>query len=316
MSASEDLGRAFQRRVRTRRRIAWARLGLVVAIGLWRLQAPAASGPFPDIQGQGTRAFRAKGVVKEIEVDGRTVVVAHEAVAGYMQAMTMPFNVKEKAELAGLRAGDQISFRLQVSETESWIDQILRTGTVSNQPSLAGPGVRAVRRRHLLMDYKFTNELDQAVSLGDFHGQALAITFFFTRCPVPDFCPRLSKNFQEASQKLLALTNAPANWHFLSFSFDTDFDTPAVMKTYAERYGYDPRHWSFVTGPAEIIAELAAESDAKFERDGSFFNHNFRTLIIDAGGRLQMAFPIGGNFSDEIVSEILKAAAATNGPAR
>jgi protein SCO1/2 len=162
------------------------------------------------------------------------------------------------------------------------------------------------------LDYQFTNELGQAVSISQFRGQALAITFFFTRCPIPDFCPRLSKNFQEASRKLRSMTNAPVNWHFLSVTFDPEFDTPAVLKSYAEGYQYDPKHWSFLTGPTNKIAELARESDVTFERDGVFFNHNFRTLIIDASGELQMNFPIGGNLSDAIVREIVKAAAVTS----
>jgi protein SCO1/2 len=163
-----------------------------------------------------------------------------------------------------------------------------------------------------LLDFKFTNELGQAVSLNDFHGQALAITFFFTRCPIPDYCPRLSKNFQEASQKLSALKDGPTNWHFLSVSFDTKYDTVPVLKAYAEAYHYDPAHWSFLTGPADQIGELARLSDVKFDADGGLFNHNFRTLIIDAAGHLQMSFPIGGNLSNAIVEEIRKAAAVTN----
>src|SRR5439155_11262393 len=161
---------------------------------------------------------------------------------------------------------------------------------------------------HPLLDFKFTNELGQAVSLSQFKGQALAITFFFTRCPIPDFCPRLSKNFQEASKKLAALTNAPANWHFVSVSFDPEFDSPAVLLAYARRYHYDPKHWNFLTGPKDKIAELARLSEVAVEPDGAFFNHSFRTLIIDANGDLQMSFPIGGNLSEAVVAEILNAA--------
>jgi len=162
------------------------------------------------------------------------------------------------------------------------------------------------------MDYQFTNELGQAVSLSQFNGQALAITFFFTRCPIPDYCPRLSKNFAEASQKLSAMPDAPTNWHFLSVTFDPEFDTPAVLKSYGERYHYAPAHWSFLTGPPDKIAELARQSDVTFERQGSLFNHNFRTLIISANGKLQTVFPIGGDLSDAILGEMLKAAAVTN----
>jgi protein SCO1/2 len=166
------------------------------------------------------------------------------------------------------------------------------------------------------MDYPFTNELGQAVRLNDFRGQALAITFFFTRCPIPDYCPRLSKNFEEASQKLSAMPRGPTNWHFLSVTFDPEFDTPAVLKGYAERYQYDPKHWSFLTGPKEQISELASRADVKTQPANGLITHNFRTLIINAAGQLQMIFPIGGNLSDAIVGEMLKAATAPSPPTR
>jgi protein SCO1/2 len=172
------------------------------------------------------------------------------------------------------------------------------------------PGTEPAQKKNPLFYYKFTNELGQAVSLSDFNGQALAVTFFFTRCPFPNFCPRLSKNFEEASQVLAADKKISTNWHFLSVTFDPDFDTPGVLKAYGERYEYDPAHWSFLTGPQDKVTELAHLSGVKTDPEGSLFNHNFRTLIIDSTGKLQMVFPVGGNLSDAIASEMRKAMAA------
>ena len=278
----------------------------------------AESGALQARQETNVQTFTATGAVREVKADGRTVVVKHEAIPNYMDAMTMPFKVKEAGELAGLQPGDKIRFRLKVTDTESWIEQISRTGTTSAEeckpagsPSVS---VRTSKPRHPLLDYPFTNELGQVVRLGDFRGQALAITFFFTRCPIPDYCPRLSRNFEEASQKLMAMPGGPTNWHLLSVTFDPDTDTPSVLRAYGERYQYDPKHWSFVTGPMEKISELASASDLKFENAGGFFNHEFRTLIIDAAGHLQMVFPTSGNLSDAIVAQIVKAAAVPSRP--
>ncbi len=266
------------------------------------------------------RAFAAKGVVEEIKADEKIVIIKHEAVSNYMDAMTMPFKVKDEKELAGLQRGDEITFQLHVTEAESWVDQFTKTGTTSlsetKSPEKSVSEIETDRERKLLLDYKFTNELGQTVSLNDFRGQALGITFFYTRCPLPDYCPRLSKNFASATQKLEAMTNAPTNWHFLSVSFDTGFDSPETLKAYGQSYGYDPAHWSFLTGPAEKIAELAHGSGVNYEFADGTFNHNFRTLIIDATGHLQMIFPTSGDLSDQIVTEIIKAAAVTNQTAR
>ena len=153
--------------------------------------------------GTNLQSFLAQGVVKELKADGKTVVIAHEAIVHYMDAMTMPFKVKAPGERAGLGTGDKIRFCLRVTDTESWIDGISKTGTapsIESEPASAPASVaQATKPRHPLLDYPFTNELGQAVRPGDFRGQALAITFFFTRYPIPDYCPRLSKNFDEAS---------------------------------------------------------------------------------------------------------------------
>jgi protein SCO1/2 len=289
---------------------------LLFALWMLILSGAKSTGSLPLSGGEATnlRSFMAKGTVTELKPDSRTVVIQHEAISNYMAAMTMPFRVKDSKELAGLQRSDAISFQLHVTESESWVDGITKIGTVSLPPIQTPTNPPAVRLNHPLLDYKFTNELGQAVSLNDFRGQALAITFFYTRCPLPDYCPRLSKNFQAASQKLESLPGAPTNWHFLSISFDTEFDSPQMLKAYGNSYQYDPKHWSFLTGPADKIGELARQSGVSYQYDAGTFNHDFRTLIIDAAGHLQMVFPTSGDLSDQIVAEILKAAAVTNAP--
>ena len=295
-----------------------------LSFGLWLLilsdAKSAGSLPPPDGAMANVRTFMAKGMVKELNPDGKTVVISHEAISNYMDAMTMPFKAKDSRELAGLQRGAEITFRLNVADSESWVDQITKIGTVSLPPGEKPADARlaampSAPSGNPLLNYKFTNELGQAVSLNDFRGQALAITFFYTRCPLPDYCPRLSKNFQEAQQKLESRPGAPVNWHFLSISFDTEFDTPATLKAYGDSYQYDPKHWTFLTGPADKIGELARQSDVTYQLEDGTFNHNFRTLIVDANGHLQMVFPTSGDLSDEIVTGIIKAAIVTNQPA-
>ncbi|HUA36958.1 MAG TPA: SCO family protein [Candidatus Sulfopaludibacter sp.] len=283
----------------------------------WLLLAHAQPAPPPDPAETGARVFAARGVVREFSFNDQTITISHEAVSNYMSAMTMPFKVTDTRELAGLHPGDEVTFRLHVTQTDSWVDRIARIGTVPLSRIAPPPQEPTpARGRNSLWYYKFTNELGQAVSLNDFHGQALAVTFIYTRCPLPNYCPRLSRNFQEASQKLEALRSAPTNWHFLSVSFDPQFDTPTVLEAYGNSYQYDPKHWSFLTGPPDKIAELAEQSGVHYKSDDGLINHNFRTLIVDRNGHLQTVFPVSGDFSDSIVAEILKAAAITNQPAR
>ena len=277
-----------------------------------------------------TTNYVVRGVLKGVKQDERQLVIAHEEIPNFMEAMTMPFNVKDAAILTNVAAmapGQQITFQLHVTENESWIDHIEKLDVsqsrpaVSNLPALAksdfhpeskSNSAAAGNAKSPLRAYKFTNELGQPVSLDDFRGQAIALTFFFTRCPIPEYCPRLSRNFEEAQRKLKTMENAPGNWRLLSVTFDPDFDTPRVLKAYAASYQYDPAHWTFLTGPKDKIAELARLCDVKFDPENGLFNHNFRTLIIDASNNLQMVFPTSGDISDSIVQELLKATSGTN----
>ncbi|HEU6447095.1 MAG TPA: SCO family protein [Verrucomicrobiae bacterium] len=274
------------------------------------------AGAPPSLIPAGVRIFPAKGIVEKIQMADATVVVKHEAVSNFMSAMTMPFPVKDKAELSEINPGDEISFRLYVTGTESWIGEIKKIGiapvTATNTAGGNSSSSSNVVFENSLLALQFTNEFGQPVTLNDFRGQARAITFFYTRCPLPNFCPRLSKNFQEAQEKLEAMSGAPTNWHFISISFDPEFDSPQTLKNYGDLYHYDSNHWTFLTGSPDQIARLARAVGVEYEPDSGTINHNFRTLIFDASGRLRMIFPTSGDLSDQIVSEILKAAATTN----
>jgi protein SCO1/2 len=271
----------------------------------------------------GTTNYDVRGLLKEVKPHEHQLVIAHDEIPNFMNAMTMPFKVKDSSLLKQVLPGERIRFKLHVAENESWIDHIESLGgtlPAIKKDSLVEiePTATAIKNNaeNSLRIYKFTNELGQQVSLEDFRGQAIALTFFFTRCPIPEFCPRLSRNFQEVQHRLKAMENAPTNWHLLSVTFDPMHDTPEVLKTYATSYGYDPIHWSFLTGPADKIAELAQQCDVQFNPENGLINHNFRTLVIDAANRLQMIFPTSGDISQSIAQELIKAAAATSGVAK
>lgn len=261
--------------------------------------------------------FQVKGTVMELRPAEKSVRIKHEEIPGYMAAMTMPFDVRDTNELAGLEAGDTVSFRMMVTDTDGWIDQITRLNvTRSNILPTTGPFrfVRDVDPLNIgdpLPEYHFTNQLGQAVSLSQFRGQALAITFIFTRCPFPTFCPLMAGNFEKVQQQLLATPNAPTNWHLLTISFDPEWDTPPRLKAFAERYHYDPRHWSFLTGELIDITAITEQFGQQFWREGpdQSISHNLRTVVVDARGRVQANIRENKWKPEELVAEILKAAA-------
>ena len=261
-----------------------------------------------------TQSFVVKGTIRELKPDGRTAVIRHEEIVNYMEAMTMPFRVRDTNELAGLKPGDEVNFRLVVTEDASWIEHVTRTGrSAPVEPKRAvnitptnDPGVFRLGN---IPDFALTNEFGQTLSLHGFQGRAVAMTFFFTRCPIPEYCPRLTKNFQGAIEKLKAIPGGPTNFHFLSISFDP-IDTPLVLRSYGSHYRYDSNHWSFVTGNIDQIQELARGFGVSVKLEGGTYDHSFSTAIFDATGRLQNMWPIGGDMTDQIVTEMTKAAQA------
>jgi protein SCO1/2 len=261
------------------------------------------------------QVFQVKGVVKAVKPLQKEIEIKHEAIPGYMPAMTMPFDVKDTNELIGLQPEQPISFRLTVTDTEGWIDNIRMEGQRHEVPvsnTTAAQPIRIVEPLQTgqpLPEYHLTNQLAQAVTTTQFKGQALAITFLFTRCPFPTFCPRLANDFEESQQKLLKLPGGPTNWHLLTISFDPEFDKPAVLKAYAEAHHYDPQHWTFATGDLADVTAIGDLFGLAFWHDSTgSITHNMRTAVIDANGRLQRVFEGKDWNSAELIAEIVKAA--------
>jgi protein SCO1/2 len=270
---------------------------------------------------KGPQVYFVKGTVQEVKPAEKTVKIAHEKIPNYMDAMTMDFEVKDARELSGLQPNDYVSFRMVVTEKEGWIEGIARLGTNQAAPQRVANAPESFRRvRDVeplkvgdpLPDYHFTNEMNQPVRLSDFKGQALGITFIFTRCPFPTFCPRMSSNFEEAAKKLKANAAAPTNWHLLTITFDPDFDQPPVLKTYAKRFSYDPAKWNYLTGELIDITAITEQFGLLFWRPDpkelTGISHNLRTVVIDASGRVDKIFGDNSWKVDDLVNEIISAA--------
>lgn len=272
--------------------------------------------PGTNAPGATFRTFEVRGVVLELRPEEKTVRIRHEAIPGYMAAMTMPFEVRDTNELAGLEVGDTVVFRLNVTDTEGWIDRVRKLDAPrANLLPTRGPfrfvrDVEPLAPGDPLPRYVFTNQFGRAFSTEDFKGRALAITFIFTRCPFPTFCPRMSDNFAEAQRRLLA-RSSPTNWHLLTISFDPDFDTPEVLRRYAEARGADPAHWTFATGDLVDITAIGEQFGLEFWRDPATggINHNLRTAVVDVRGRVQVIWPENKWTAEQLVQQLVKAAA-------
>jgi protein SCO1/2 len=273
------------------------------------------------------QVFQVKGLLKELKQNGKTVVIAHEEIPDYMVAMTMDFDVKDKNELKGLQPNDYLAFQMVVTKDDGWIENLRKVpapapadaGKVITLGSTNGTNEPVTFRRSPIVeplslgdkvpDYKFTNQFGTPISLAQYQGRALGVTFIFTRCPFPTFCPRMSQFFQKAQTALKAQANT--NWSLLSLSFDPNYDTPERLLRYSTPYNLDSNHWQFATSDLWTVDGFSEQVGLTFYRatPTSLPEHNLRTLVIDAKGRLQKIY-LGNEWTpEEFAEEMLKAAA-------
>jgi protein SCO1/2 len=264
--------------------------------------------------------YAVTGVVKEVRTGGTNLLIRHEAIPGYMMAMTMPFTARDPRETASVKAGDKLTFRLLVTDEESWIDSVRRVGVDETPPPFTYEQSRIVRDvepleiGQLMPDYPFTNQFGSVVKLSDYRGQAVAMTFIFTRCPLPDFCPRMLKNFSAVAAAMGSGSSGVTNWHLLTLTIDPAFDTVPVLKAHAESYQYDPRRWTFLTGALIDVDAITEQLGLVFRRQTptALPDHNLRTVVIDASGRLRKIL-VGNTWKpEEVVSELAASAAAAS----
>jgi protein SCO1/2 len=295
-------------------------LTILVAIGvtlvLSQRTEPAAVVPATTAR-TNLQTYQVKGLVVALGTDGKSVKIKHEEIPGYMAAMTMEFEVRGTNELTGLTAGDTVAFRMLVTDDDGWIDQLRKLDAPKvNPPTPLPEGIRIVRDVEplevgdLLPEYRFTNQSGKILSTLDYRGRALVISFIFTRCPFPTYCPRITSGFADAQQ--LLLTNHPSltNWHLLSLTIDPEYDTPAILKDYAQRHGGVQRYWTYATGSLLDLTAIAEQFGLQFWRDtpGGLPNHNLRAAVIDAAGRVQTNL-VGNTWTgDQLAEEIIKAA--------
>ncbi len=267
----------------------------------------------PDANQSGAKSYDASGEVRQVAADFHSVTIQHGAIAGYMSAMTMEFPVKDTNELNGIAPSDEITFKLVVRANADWIENIhfvahRDENMVNNTDPFHIPSPE-LKPGDLLPDYEFTAENGGKIHFSDFHGQAVAFTFFFTSCPLPDYCPRMSRNFSDTRNLMLAMTNAPTGWQLLSISFDPGFDTPEVLTRYANFYrGADTNRWLFAVASTNTLADIAPRLDLMVMRNSMGVTHNLRTVVLDPQGRVFREFDGNQWTPQELADAMVRAA--------
>lgn len=261
----------------------------------------------------GARHYEARGIVRGVAPDHSTMDVEHETIPGFMPSMTMPFTAKDPKESAALRIGDAISFRLTVTDQDSWIDQIKKISAeavrlpASTATPTASPVARAsprLREGDMMPPFQLTNQSGESITLETFRGHPFVLTFIFTRCPIPNFCPLMSKNFAALQNAINNASGPVAQTRLLSISFDPDFDSPQVLKSYAASERADPSVWTFATGEKREINDLTHGFSVYVEAEGGTISHGLATALIDRDGKIAKIWRGNGWTPAELLREI------------
>lgn len=240
-----------------------------------------------------TKTFEVRGQIRSVDVANKTVRITHEEIPNYMPAMTMPLTVKDATLLSGLSAGDSVQFQLAVTDDDSWIGRIEvikgdspNTSPVvaSSKASLEDREAERVQIGEVVPDFKLVDQDGHPVHLSDFRGKAVVLTFIYTRCPLPNFCPLMSRNFADLEKRLSK--GFAGEFRLLSVSMDSEFDTPLVLKEYASRYDANTKDWTFATGDTGQIETVARLMGLYYVKENGLISHDLRTALIGPDGRL------------------------------
>ena len=262
--------------------------------------------------GENFKTYKLRGKVVRTDSAKGEVTVDHQAIPGFMEAMTMPYKLKDGSIVSELHPGDAITADVLVSQdpdADVFLDHIVVVAQ-------AKPDYRPEVQYHVpaagdaVPDFKLKNQDGRAIRLGQFKGQALLVTFIYTRCPLPNFCPRVTRNFAAIEKQLATTPTALAKTHLICVSFDPENDTPERLRAYGATYiGSDAKaafaHWDFAVPDKAVLGEMAKYFDVGLtnEADGTI-THTLSTTLIGPDGKVVKFYPGKEWTVDEVLGDV------------
>jgi len=269
---------------------------------------------------QNVKVYKLRGKVVSTDAAKGEVTLNHEAIPGFMDAMTMPYKLKDATILSELHPGDVITADVAVSQdpnADVLLDRIVvvAQGRPDYRPAVVyhvpAPG-------DAVPDFKMRNQDGRPIRLAQFKGEALLITFIYTRCPRTDFCPRVTRNFADVNDQLAANPALYAKTHLLCVSFDPEHDTPERLRAYGATYiGSNAKgaflHWDFAVPEEPVLKQMAQFFDVGIT-DGpdETITHTLSTTLIGPDGKVVRFYP-GNEWTPQQVAADVKELVAGKG---
>jgi protein SCO1/2 len=242
------------------------------------------------------------------------VVLDHEAIPGFMEAMTMPYQVKDPNVIADLHKGDVITADVLVSKTGQQTVLLDHIVVVAQARADYKPEViyHVPTAGDSVPDFKLRNQDGRAIHLAEFKGKTLLVTFIYTRCPMPDFCPLVTRNFATINRQLSSDSKLYAKTHLLCVSFDPEHDTPAVLRSFGAEYmSGDARatfaHWDFAVPAQPELVEMAKFFDVGMSNgENGTIIHTLSTTVIGPDGKVAEFYPGNDWTPDQLLADVRK----------
>lgn len=270
------------------------------------------------LQAQVLTRYPAFGIVLGTDHAHSSFTVSMREIPGFMDAMVMPIQVGDAAQLATIRTGEIVDFTLVVGKNKSWAEGIrphvftnsdeesqeaarLRLLQNLNRPSAT---VKALQPGDPVPDFNLIDQTGAPIRLSQFRGKVVALTFMYTKCPLPDYCFRLNNNFGNLQRRFPRQLGK--NLVFLSLSFDPVHDQPAVLADYSKTWHANPEGWHFLTGPLPAVERVCHEFDLNFWEEMGMITHTLHTVIIDREGKVAANLE-GNQFSAKQLGDLIQA---------
>ncbi len=256
-----------------------------------------------------TRTYDVRGIVREApDLAEASVSIEHEDIPGYMPAMTMSFDFRDAKEVASLRPGDAIAFKLNVTETDSWMNGVQRIDAAKVKLPVAkkAPAVAKVERvkeGDRIPDFELVDQSGRSFHRDSFAGRSLLVTFIFTRCPIPNYCPLMSRNFRALQSAIRSDSALAGKVNQLSISFD-EKDTPAVLAQYGAALTDDFDTWQFATGKPAEVQKLTGAFAVLVQPDSVTISHGLATALIGPDGVIRQIWRGNGWKTDEVLAAL------------
>ena len=249
--------------------------------------------------------YELKGNVIQVDKKGRTVTISHEAIRGYMDAMTMPFKLKDERLLKDLAEGDSVQATLVVAGLRSWLEDVVVTRETVDPSNLGKPETWVEPKPgDEVPDFTLEDQNNKRISFHQYRGRIVVLTFIYTRCPLPDYCPLMTDNFAEIEKALKSEAETYPKAHLLSITLDPEYDTPRVLREYAALHSVGSALWDFATGTRDEVKQVATYFGMQYWRDGDQVVHSLRTAIVGPDGKLVKLYRGNEWKPDEILREL------------